>query len=134
MKLLPYLASRLAWGAALMLGVTFLSFSLMVGAGPDQTYGLLGKNPTEEQIADVRRELGYDRPFVVRYGAWLGELLRGDLGQSDTNGQAVGQLLGGAFPVTLALVLPGFLLGNALGLVFGMLAAWNRGDPVPRAQ
>jgi peptide/nickel transport system permease protein len=127
MKLLPYLASRLAWGIALMLGVTFLSFALMVGAGPDKTFELLGKNPTEAQIAEVRQQLGYDRPFISRYGTWLGSVLRGDLGLSETNGQAVDDLLGTAFPVTLALVLPGFLLGNVLGLALGMVAAWNRG-------
>ena len=43
----------------------------MVYFGPDQTYQLLGKNPTPEQIEEVRHELGYDQPFLVRYGDYL---------------------------------------------------------------
>ncbi len=123
----PLLATRLLYGVLLLLGVTLLSFTLMVQFGPDKTFELLGKNPTPEQVAEVRRELGYDQPFLVRYGRWLGELAQGNLGASDTNGEPVGRLLSRSFPVTLALVLPGFLIGNALGLLLGMLAAWHRG-------
>ena len=53
-------------GLLLVLGVTFISFVLMVWFGPDQTYTLLGKNATAEQIAEVRHELGYDQPFLRR--------------------------------------------------------------------
>ncbi|MEE4174979.1 MAG: ABC transporter permease [Xanthomonadales bacterium] len=127
LRLLSSLLKRLGYGLALMLGVTLLSFTLMVQFGPDKTFELLGKNPTGEQIAEVRRELGYDRPFIVRYGAWLGSLVRGDLGASDTTGEAVAPLLARALPVTLALVLPGYLVGNLFGLLLGMLAAWHRG-------
>lgn len=121
------LVQRLFFGGLLLLGVTLLSFTLMVQFGPDKTFELLGKNPDARQVEEVRRALGYDQPFLLRYGRWVGELVRGDLGASDTNGESVAGLLARAFPVTLALVLPGFLLGNVLGLGLGMLAAWNRG-------
>ena len=127
MSLPAYLGRRLLHGLALMLGVALLSFTLMVHFGPDQTFEQLGKNPTAEEIAAVRQALGYDRPFLVRFGDWLGGLLRGDLGTSDANGENVSDLLGEAFPITLALVIPGYVIGNVLGLLLGMLAAWNRG-------
>ena len=122
-----YLARRLGYGVLLMVGVTLLSFTLMVHFGPDKTFELIGKNASAEQIAELRRELGYDRPFLQRYATWLADLARGDFGVSDTNGEAVGKLLARAFPVTLALVLPGFVIGNVAGLLLGMLAAWHRG-------
>ena len=87
---------------------------------------------TPEQIEEIRRELGYDRPFITRYLAFLGDLASGDLGLSDANGEDVARLLGRTTPVTLALVLPGFLLGNLLGLALGMLAAWRRGSLLDR--
>ncbi|MEM1410756.1 MAG: ABC transporter permease [Pseudomonadota bacterium] len=127
MSLAGYLLRRLVHGAALMLGVALLSFTLMVQFGPDQTFELLGKNPTTEDIETVRENLGYDRPFLMRFGDWLSHTLRGDFGVSAANGEPVGPLLGRAFPITLALVLPGFLIGNVLGLLLGMLAAWHRG-------
>jgi peptide/nickel transport system permease protein len=110
-----------------MLGVTFISFLLMVYFGPDKTYELLGKNPTEEQIREVRHELGYDRPFLVRYADYLQELVTFDLGLSDSNGEPVATILARTLPVSLALVLPGFIIGNLLGLALGLLAAWHRG-------
>jgi len=57
-------------GLLLILGVTFISFLLMVWFGPEQTYTLVGKNATASQIAEVRRELGYDQPFLQRYADW----------------------------------------------------------------
>lgn len=127
MKLWPYMARRLLYGIPLMLGVTLISFLLMVYFGPDKTYELLGKNPTVEQIKEVRHSLGYDRTFVVRYGEYLKEMLTLNFGLSDSSGEAVTDILKRSIPVSVALVLPGFILGNLLGLGFGMLAAWYRG-------
>jgi peptide/nickel transport system permease protein len=127
-----FLLQRLLYGISLMLGVSLLSFSLMVWFGPDQTYELLGKNPTQEQIDELRQSLGYDQAFPVRYGNWLADLLRGDLGTSARNGESVSSLIGRTLPVTLMLVLPGFVLGNLLGLLLGMLAAWRRGSFLDR--
>ena len=70
----PYIRRSFLHGIALMLGVTFISFLLMVYFGPDKTYELLGKNPTVEQISEVRHALGYDRPFLFRYGDYLKQL------------------------------------------------------------
>jgi peptide/nickel transport system permease protein len=123
----PYITRRLVYGIPLLLGVTFISFLLMVYFGPDKTYELLGKNPTAEQISEVRHTLGYDRPFLLRYGDYLKELLTLDLGLSDSNGEPVSQILIRTLPISIALVLPGFVIGNLLGLALGLMAAWYRG-------
>lgn len=123
----PYITRRLLYGIPLLLGVTFISFLLMVYFGPDKTYELLGKNPTAEQISEVRHDLGYDRPFLLRYGDYVKELLTLDLGLSTSNGEPVASILVRTLPISIALVLPGFVLGNIFGLGLGMLAAWFRG-------
>jgi len=123
----PYFTRRLLYGIPLLLGVTFISFLLMVYFGPDKTWELLGKNPTAEQIEEVRHVLGYDRPFLLRYGDYLRELVTLDLGLSDSNGEPVSTILLRTLPISIALVLPGFVLGNLLGLALGLLAAWYRG-------
>jgi peptide/nickel transport system permease protein len=115
------------YGIPLILGVTFISFLLMVYFGPDKTYELLGKNPTAQQIAEVRHALGYDQPFLLRYADYLREMVTLDLGLSDSNGEPVSSILSRTLPVSLALVLPGFVLGNLFGLAVGLLAAWYRG-------
>jgi peptide/nickel transport system permease protein len=122
-----YFIRRLLSGIPLLLGVTFISFLLMVYFGPDKTYELLGKNPSAEQIAEVRHSLGYDRPFILRYIDYVGELATLDLGLSDSSGELVSAILIRTLPISLALVLPGFVLGNLLGIALGLLAAWHRG-------
>jgi len=122
-----YITRRLIHGISLLLGVTFISFLLMVYFGPDKTFELLGKNPTTEQIAEVRHALGYDQPFLLRYGDYLKQLVTLDLGLSDSNGEPVSAILVRTLPISLALVVPGFVIGNLLGLAFGLMAAWYRG-------
>lgn len=126
MEVLQYALRKLVSGIPLILGVTFVSFLLMVYFGPDQTYQLLGKNPTPEQIAEVRHQLGYDQPFLVRYADYLRELATLDLGHSDSTGEKVSVLLGRTIPVSLLLVLPGFVLGNVLAIMLALLAAHFR--------
>lgn len=111
----------------LILGVTFISFLLMVYFGPDQTYVLLGKNATAQQVEEVRHQLGYDQPFLQRYGRFLKDLLTLDLGASQSSGEQVRSILLRSLPISLALVIPGFILGNLLGAVLGMMAAWQQG-------
>ncbi|MDH3550298.1 MAG: ABC transporter permease, partial [Gammaproteobacteria bacterium] len=79
-----------------------------------------------EEIAEVRAELGYDRPFFVRYGEFLKELVTLDFGLSDSTGEPVSRMLGRTIPISLALVTPGFILGNLLGVLLALVAAYNR--------
>lgn len=122
-----YIGVKLLSGIPLLLGVTFISFLLMVYFGPDKTFEMLGKNPTPEQIAEVRSQLGYDQPFLLRYAGYLKALATLDLGLSESTGERVSGLLARTLPVSLAMVLPGFILGNLAGILLGMTAAWHRG-------
>lgn len=128
-----FVLRKLAGAVALLVGVTLVSFVLMVQFGPDQTWTLLGKNPTAAEIAEVRAQLGYDRPFALRYLEYLRELATLDFGNSNATGEPVAALLGRTLPVSLALLAPGFVLGNLLGLLFALIAAWFRGGPIDKA-
>ena len=123
-----FVLNRIVHGLLLILGVTLVSFMLMVWFGPDQTYTLIGKNATAEQIEEVRRQLGYDRSFTARYISYLSELFTLDLGRSNSSGESVSEILSRTVPTTLALMLPGFVLGNLLGIAAGLLAAHRHGQ------
>jgi peptide/nickel transport system permease protein len=127
-----YALRKLAHGGLLILGVTLISFFLMVWYGPDQTYSLIGKNATADQIAQVREQLGYDQPFVQRYGRYLADLFTLNLGSSNASGEQVSSILKRTVPVTLALMIPGFILGNLLGIALGLLATYKKGHWVDR--
>jgi len=124
--MLQYALRKLVSGIPLVLGVTFVSFVLMVYFGPDQTYELLGKNPTPEQVAEVRHQLGYDQPFLVRYADYLREIVTLDFGHSNSTGEKVSSMIARTMPVSLALVLPGFVLGNVLAILLALVAAHFR--------
>ncbi len=90
----------------LLFGVTLISFVLMVYFGPDKTYDLLGRNPTIEEINEIRHQLGYDQPFFVRYFEYIKEVLLFDFGYSDSTGERVTSILAKTIPVSIALQLP----------------------------
>lgn len=111
---------------SLLLGVTFISFLLMVYFGPDRSYAIAGKNPDASQLEDIRQQLGYDQPLFSRYFTYIKDLASLNLGQSESNGKPVSQLLAETIPVSLLVLLPGFLIGNLLALLLAMVAAWYR--------
>jgi len=127
LEVLRFAVKKLIGGIPLLLGVTFISFVLMVYYGPDKTYELLGKNPTTEQIAEIRHELGYDKPFLVRYGDYLKEIVTLDFGYSDSTGERVNRILKRTIPISMAMVTPGFVLGNLIGVILALTAAHFRG-------
>jgi len=127
MDVLQYSLRKLLAGVPLILGVTLISFLLIVYFGPDQTYTLLGKNPTPEQIAELRSQLGYDQPFLQRYLQYLREIVTLDFGSSQSTDEKVSSILARTIPVSLALSLPGFVLGNLLGIALALVAAYHRG-------
>jgi peptide/nickel transport system permease protein len=132
MEVLLYSLRKLLAGIPLVLGVTLISFLLIVYFGPDKTYDLVGKNPSAEQIAEVRSQLGYDRPFVSRYIDYLREIVTLDFGSSESTDEKVSSILARTIPVSLLLSLPGFILGNALGVFLALVAAYFRGGFVDK--
>jgi peptide/nickel transport system permease protein len=128
MDILKFAIRKLIGGIPLILGVTFISFLLMVYFGPDLTYEKLGKNPTESEIQEIRHELGYDQPFINRYGTYLKQLVTLDFGNSDVLDKKVSTILKETMPVSLQLIIPGFILGNIIAIAMALFAAYHRGS------
>jgi peptide/nickel transport system permease protein len=128
MDTLIYSIRKFIYGIPLIFGVTFIAFYLMVYCGPDKTYDLLGKNPTQEEINQVRHELGYDQPFLKRYYSFLIEVVTFDFGHTESSGEKVTEVMARTIPVSLLLQLPGFVLGNLLGIILGLVSAFYRGE------
>ncbi|WP_395374446.1 ABC transporter permease [Marinicella sp. W31] len=123
---------KLAQAIPIIIGVTLVSFTLMVYFGPDLSYELAGKNPTEADLKAIQRELGYDQPFLWRYALFLWELIRFDFGISNYWNKSVNSLLASSIPVSILLMLPGFLLGHVFAVALAVLAARNRGSWVDK--
>lgn len=133
MENFQFIIRKLFYSIPLIIGVTLISFTLMVHFGPDKTYDLLGKNPTKAEIEQVRKELGYDRPFIVRYGDFLKNLLTLDFGYSDSTGEKVISIFKRTIPISILVSLPSLIFGNLLGIILALFAAYNRGNWIDKS-
>jgi peptide/nickel transport system permease protein len=88
---------------------------------------IMGPDATPEQVAALRTELGLDRPVWERYGDWLWDAVRGDLGHSLLNGQPVTTLLNQRLVVTLCLVVGALAIIVVVGVTLGAVSAVRGG-------
>ena len=86
-----------------------------------------GLEPTPQVLAQVSAELGTDRPLLVQYGSWLAHAVRGDLGNSYIDGEAVTTKIGRALPVNLELVLLAEFLALLPAIPLGLWAGSRAG-------
>ena len=125
-------ARRLIVPVATIVIASFILFVAISLAPGDPVYAILGGRGTDEQYAQLRSELGLDRPIVVQYLDWLTHAIRGDFGTSLTYKQPVSSLIEPRLAITLPLVLYASILFVFVGVVIGMIGgAFRRlGAPV----
>jgi ABC-type dipeptide/oligopeptide/nickel transport system permease component len=99
--------------------VVFVVLRLVPG---DPALAMLGLQATPEAVAEIRQEMGLDKPIVVQYGIWLGHVVRGDFGVSWSSKQPVLQLIKRRFEATLLLTLGATLVGIVISLPLGILS------------
>ncbi len=121
-------AGRKLLGAALVLwlAVTLAFVALQLTPGDPAQALMAASGATAGEIAARRAQLGLNQPVLAQYSRYLGDLLRGDLGQSWLQSLPVGQMILVQLPPTLELALAATLVGVALGFALGILAAVYR--------
>lgn len=82
-----------------------------------------GRNVGAEKIEQCRQQHGYDRPIVVQFVGYLGNIVQGDFGESTRTGRPVLQEIAQKFPATLELALFGMVLATMMGITSGILGA-----------
>jgi peptide/nickel transport system permease protein len=123
---------RLAMTIPLMFVVSLLIYSLIVLVPGDPAVALAGQNPTPEQIAAVRAELGLNDPFLVQYWRWLSEALQGNLGVSLFSSEPVASAILARLPATLSLAFCALGIAVVLGVVVGAVAGLRPGTWIDR--
>jgi len=126
--MIRYALRRTGHAVLLLAGASLLTF-LFTTLAPGSYYDEMKLNPriAPETIAALRAEYGLDRPLVVRYGRWIAEVARGDLGFSFAYGQPVGTLLIVRARNTLLLAGLALLLAWGLALPLGIWSAQREG-------
>jgi peptide/nickel transport system permease protein len=106
-----------------LVGVSLLVFSFIHLIPGDPALTMLGERATPEKVAEVRARLGLDRPLWEQYVAYVGRVLRGDLGVSIVRGDPVVTDLLRRFPATVELATAAILLAIGVGVPVGIVSA-----------
>lgn len=126
MDLVRALTRRLLQTIIVLVGLSLGAFLLGHLAPGDPAYFALVvdgfSEPTAEEIASKRHELGLDQPLPEQYGRWLIGVLGGDLGRSFRTGRSISAEMARRIPITLSVALPAFLITAAVGVALGTVA------------
>ncbi|MBZ6074899.1 ABC transporter permease [Microvirga puerhi] len=119
---------RSMWMAAILLGVSFVSFMLMRALPGDFVLAAAGAQMLQPEVLEaMRRDLGLNQPLIEQYLSWLGAVLKGDFGTSFVTHQPVLHELWPRFLVTLELALIAAFIALVMGVSTGLVSARLRG-------
>ncbi len=122
-----FVVRRLLASVPVLFLVSLITFGLLWLVPGDPASMFLDAGATAEALDRVRRELGLDRPFLLRMGDWYLRLLQGDLGRSLLLNRSVTSAIFERLPVTLSLTLLAFFFAVLIGVMAGVLAAVRHG-------
>ena len=124
---------RLLMAVPSLVGVVIVTFLLTRALPGDPAAYFAGPAATKEAIEQTRVNLGLDKPLIVQFGRYVGDLTRGDLGNSLTTGQPVGKEIRERLPASAELTLLGLMLSISIAVPLGILAATRPGSLIDHA-
>jgi peptide/nickel transport system permease protein len=131
--MLAYAIRRILMAVPVMGVVALVVFGLLYLTPGDPAQVIAGDQASPEQIARIRAALGLDQPFYIRFWGWLWQILHGDLGASIFSSQSVVHMIDQRLAPTVSLLLLSVVISVAVGVPFGVFAAWRQGRIVDRA-
>ena len=127
-----YIIRRLWQMLPTMLGVVLLVFILFNWVGGDPAYVLAGKISNQEQIDNIRRQLGVDQPYYVQLGIFLKQIVTADFGASWSTNERVSSILVTRLPPSLTVLVPLLILETLISIGLALAVAYVRGSLTDR--
>jgi len=121
-----YIVRRILGLIPVLLGITILVFFLIRMIPGDPVITMLGDRASAEDIERVREALGLNEPLHIQYAKYMGQLLRGNLGQSIINRTDVTFELRYRLPATIEMIVGALLIGVTVGISIGVISAIRR--------
>ena len=120
-----YIVRRVLWAILLLLVVSFLTFVIFnVFPSADPAALRAGRNATRALVEQIRRNLGFDKPFYVQYWSYLkGLVTHFDLGYSYYNSESVRSEMFSRLPATISVTVGGFIVWMLIGIPVGIVSA-----------
>ncbi len=123
MEFLVFLIKRVLWSLLVLFGLSIVIFAIARGIPGDPARLALGPRASQEQVQELQRKLGLDRPIVEQYGRFISGLAQGDLGQSLLTERPVNDDIRDTFAATFELVLSTITIAFVFGVPLGVAAA-----------
>jgi len=122
-----YIARRLLQAIPTFLGITIIAYAI-IRLAPGDPLAIFedARGTTAEQMAELRKAYGFDRPLPIQYVEWLGRAVRLDFGRSFQTHLPAKDVIMERMPATLQLTVTAILIGLALGIPAGLWAAVHR--------
>src|SRR5215469_6354006 len=130
--MLAYATRRILATIPVMLVVALFVFSLLYLAPGDPAAIIAGDQATPADVERIRASLGLDRPFLVRFGEWLWQIMHGDLGTSIFTNLPVSHMIAQRIEPTLSLMVLTIVFSIIVAIPLGVLAAWKHGSWIDR--
>jgi peptide/nickel transport system permease protein len=130
--MLGYIARRLLATIPVMFVVAVVVFMLLRLTTGDPAAIIAGDNATSQDVAAIRTKLGLDQPITLQFGIWIGNVVRGDFGESFFFKKPVAELIADRLQPTLSLAMCTVILAVSMAVPLGVLAAWRRGTWIDR--
>ena len=125
-----FLIRRLLLTIPVLIGVATLVFSLIHLVPGDPVQAMLGESAAPQDVAQLRTQLGFDRPLYQQYLSFASGIVRGDLGTSLRTRQSVTTIILERMPATLELAAAAMLVAIVLAIPLGVVAAVRAGTPL----
>ncbi|MDR1298741.1 MAG: ABC transporter permease [Oscillospiraceae bacterium] len=124
--MVKYIVKRLLLMIPILLGISFMVLILIDITPGDPARLILGTQATQEQVDELREDMGLNDPLIVRYCRFVWGVMRGDLGKSYTNSRSVWTEMMQRFPYTLLISGMSLVLSVIIGVPLGVYAATHQ--------
>ena len=128
-----FILKRILSTLPVMAFVALFVFSLLYIAPGDPAVVIAGDQASPEDVERIRQSLGLDRPFLIRFGEWLWQILHGDLGTSIFTNLPVRDMIAQRIEPTLSLMVVTLLFAVTVAVPLGVIAAWKVGTYLDNA-
>ncbi|SDZ08663.1 peptide/nickel transport system permease protein [Proteiniborus ethanoligenes] len=118
-----YILRRILLLIPVILGVTFIVYSIMYFTPGDPAQIMLAENAPKEALEQLREDMGLNDPLIVQYFRYIKNALKGDFGRSYTTKREVFKEIFSRFPATLKLTIAGMILAILIGIPVGIISA-----------
>ena len=129
---MKYVGKKILTMCLTLLLVSFLVFLCFTVIPGDPALAKLGTEATPERVEALRKEMGLDRPFMIRYGDWLFSFIKGDMGESYSYGLPVAQMLLDKVPITVTMSVMSILIIIVVSIPLGLYVAKHEGSVADR--